>query len=86
MATSLHLSAVKILHAGIADAHVYIKGRGVVPGQNECDIYAHFASEEEGRAFERQFTGQSVVIEAQALEFTRGIGGSVEKIISWKFE
>jgi hypothetical protein len=86
MATPVHLSEVKILRTGADGGHLYIKGRGEVPGQGECDIYAYFPSKQEEHEFERQFAGQPVVIEAQTLEFTRGIGGSVRQIVSWRIQ
>jgi hypothetical protein len=86
MRKDVHLSAVKILHTGADGGHLYIRGRGEVPGEGETDIYAYFSSKEEERDFERQFTGQLVVVEARSLEFTRGQGGAVREIISWRFE
>ena len=86
MAKPIHLSAVKTLETGFDGGHLYIRGRGEVPGQGECDIYAHFRTKKGEAEFERQFAGQDVVIVAEALEFTRGIGGSVRKILSWRLE
>jgi hypothetical protein len=86
VAIPIYLSAVKTLETGMDGGHLYIKGRGDVPGQGECDIYAHFRTKKEEREFESQFNGQNVVIVAESLEFTRGIGGSVNKILSWRFK
>lgn len=86
MTTPVHLSAVTILKAGLGGSHLYIKGRGNVPGRGECDIYAHFRTKKEEIEFESQFNGQSVVFVTQALEFTHGIGGSVREILSWTLE
>jgi hypothetical protein len=85
MATSVDLSAIKILRTGADGGHLYIKARGMVPGHGECDIYAYFKSKEEERNFEHQFIGQSMSIETQSIECTRGIGGSIREINSWKF-
>jgi hypothetical protein len=85
MTTLVHLSAVEILRTGADGGHLYIKGRGMMPGHGECDIYAYFKSKEKERSFERQFSGRSMSIEAKSLEFTRGIGGSIREIGSWKF-
>jgi hypothetical protein len=82
MATSLHLSAVKILRTGADGGHLYIRGRGELPGHGECDVYAYFCSKDEERAFEGEFSGQSVVVEADPVEFTSGIGGSIGEIVS----
>jgi hypothetical protein len=84
MSTSLHLSAVKILRTGGDGGHLYIRGRAELPSQGECDVYAYFRSKEEERAFESQFAGQPVLLEADGVEFTRGIGASVREIVSWK--
>ena len=84
MSTSLKLSNVKILRTGADGGHLYIRGRGQLPEHGECDVYAYFRSKEEERTFESQFSGQSVVVEADAVEFTRGIGGSVREIVSWR--
>jgi len=84
MSTSLNLAAVKILRTGAGGGHLYIRGRGELPQHGECDIYAYFRSKEDERKFESQFSGESVVVEAEAIEFTRGIGGSVREIISWR--
>jgi len=84
MSTSLHLSAVKILRTGADGGHLYIRGRGELPEHGECDVYAYFPSRDEERRFESRFSGQSVVVEADAVEFTRGIGGSVREIVSWR--
>ena len=86
MTRQLHLSAVKILRTGADGGHLYIKGCGEVPGEGECDIFAYFHSKEAERDFERQFSGQSVIIEEDSLAFTRGMGGSVREILSWRFE
>jgi hypothetical protein len=86
MPTSLHLSEVRILRTGADGGHLYIRGRGDVPHHGECDVYAYFASKDEERSFERQFSGQPVVVEADAVEFTRGIGASVREILFWRLE
>jgi len=83
---TVHLSAVKILRNGADGGHLYIRGRGEVPGEGDSDIFAYFKTKEEERNFERQFAGQSVVVEAPSLELTRGMGGTVREIISWRFE
>jgi hypothetical protein len=84
MSTSLQLSAVKILRTGADGGHLYICGRGQLPSHGECDVYAYFRSKEEEHTFEQHFSGQGVVVEADAVEFTRGIGGSVREIVSWR--
>ena len=84
MSTSLQLSAVRILRTGADGGHLYIRGRGVLPDHGECDVYAYFRTKMEEQEFERQFSGQSVLVDADAVEFTRGIGGSVREIISWR--
>ena len=84
MSTSLQLSAVKILRTGADGGHLYIRGRGELPAHGECDVYAYFRTKTEEQDFEQQFSGQSVVVEADAVEFTRGIGGSVREIVSWR--
>jgi hypothetical protein len=84
MNTSLQLSAVKILRTGTDGGHLYIRGRGELSSHGECDVYAYFRSKEDERIFESQFSGQSVILEADAVEFTRGLGGSVRKIVSWR--
>jgi hypothetical protein len=84
MSTSLHLSDVKILRTGADGGHLYVCGRSELPSHGKCDVYAYFRSKEEERTFEDQFSGQSVVVEADAVEFTRGIGGSVREIVSWR--
>ena len=84
MSTSLHLSSVTILRTGADGGHLSIRGRGELPAHGECDVYACFRTKTDEQDFERQFSGQSVVIEADAVEFTRGIGGSVREIISWR--
>jgi len=86
MSTQVYLAEVKILRTGADGGHLYIKGRGEVPGQGECDIYAYFASKQKEREFERLFTGQPVVIEGQTLEFTHGIGGSMRQIMAWTMQ
>jgi hypothetical protein len=83
MSAALHLSAVKILRTGADGGHLYIRGRGELSEHGECDVYVYFRSKEEERMFESQFSGQSVVVEANTVEFTRGIGGSVREIVSW---
>jgi len=84
MTTSIQLFAVKVLPTGADGGHIYIRGRGELSDYGECDVYAYFCSKEEERTFERQFSGQSVVIQADAVEFTPGIGGSVREILSWR--
>jgi len=86
MARPIHLSAVRFLLTGADGGHLYIRGRGEVPEQGECDIYAYFRSKEEERDFERQFSGQPLTIEADSVEFTRGIGGSIREIRSWRID
>jgi hypothetical protein len=82
---TVHLSGVKILRTGADGGHLYLKGRGEVPGEGDSDIFAYFKTKEAEHDFERQFSGQSVVVEAPALEFTRGMGGAVREILSWSF-
>jgi hypothetical protein len=79
---TVHLSAVRILRTGADGGHLYIRGRGEVPGEGDSDIFAYFKTKKEERDFERQFVGQSIVVEAPAIEFTRGMGGAVREIIS----
>ena len=74
------------MKTGVDGGHLYIKGRGEAGGEGECDIYAHFRTKKEEREFESQFNGQDVVIVAESLEFTRGVGGSVNEILSWRFK
>ena len=84
MSRSLQLSDVKILRTGAEGGHLYIRGRGELPDHGDCEIYAYFRTKTEEQDFERQFSGQSVIVEADAVDFTRGIGGSVREIVSWK--
>ena len=84
MSESLQLSAVKILRTGADGGHLYIRGRSELPTYGECDVYAYFRTKAEEQDFERLFSGQSVVVETDAVEFTRGIGGSVREILSWR--
>jgi hypothetical protein len=83
---TIHLSGVKILSTGADGGHLYIRGRGEVPGQGEQDIYAYFNSKEEERDFERQFTSQSVIVEASSLEFAPSHSAAIRGLISWRFE
>jgi hypothetical protein len=85
MSTSLQLSAVKVLRTGSDGGHLYIRGRAKLPELGQCDVYAYFRSKEEELAFESLFSGQSVIIEADTIEFTRGAGGSIRQIVSWRF-
>ncbi len=75
---------MKILRTGADGGHLYIRGRAELPEHGECDVYAYFRSKEEERTFESQFSGQSVIVEADSVEFTRGIGGAVREIVSWR--
>ena len=84
MGESLQLSAVKILRTGADGGHLYIRGRSELPTYGECDVYAYFRTKAEEQDFERLFSSQSVVVETDAVEFTRGIGGSVREILSWR--
>ena len=85
-AKSVRLTQVKTLGTGIDGGHTYIKGRGYVPGVGEQDIYAYFKSKGDEQDFERQFKGQSLVIEGDSLEFTPGHSTAIRRIISWRFE
>ena len=85
-AKSVRLTQVKILRNGADGGHLYVKGRGEVPGEGEQDIYAYFDSKEEERDFEHQFTGQPVVIDGDSLEFTPSHSTAIQHIISWRFE
>lgn len=85
MSTSLLVSAVKILRTGTDGGHLYICGRGEFPSHGECDVFAYFCSKEEERRFDSQFSGQSVILEFDDWEFTRGIGASIQEIVSWRF-
>jgi hypothetical protein len=85
-AKGVRLSQVKILQNGHDGGFLYIKGRGDVPGQGEQDIYAYFDSRQEQLDFERQFSGQSVIIDGDSLEFTPSHATAIRSIISWRFE
>ena len=83
---TVHLSAVKILRTGADGGHLYLKGRGEVPGEGEQDIYAYFKSKEEERDFEQQFTSQSVIVEASSFDTAPSHATAIRHIISWRFE
>ena len=83
---TVHLSAVKILRTGADGGHLYIRGRGEVPSHGEQDIYAYFKSKEDERDFERQFTSQSVIVEASSLDFAPSHATAIRDMISWRFE
>ena len=85
-AKSIRLTHVKLLGTGIDGGHTYIKGRGDVPGIGEQDIYAYFKTTQEEDDFERQFSGQSVVIDGDSLEFTPSHSTAIRQIVSWRFE
>jgi hypothetical protein len=85
MSASIQLSGVKILRTGADGGHLYIRGRADLPSHGESDVYAYFRSKEDERTFERDFSGQPVTVEAHDIEFTRGIGGAVREIVSWRF-
>jgi hypothetical protein len=84
MGASLKLSEVKILRTGADGGHLYICGRGELPDHGECEVCAFFRTKIDEQDFERQFCGQSVVVDADAIEFTHGIGGSIREIVSWR--
>ncbi len=84
MSTFLQLSAVKILRTGADGGHLYVSGRGELPDQGACDVYVFFRTKDEERIFEHQFSGQSVVIETDSVEFAPSVGGVVREMVSWR--
>ena len=85
-AKSVRLTHVKVLGTGIDGGHTYIVGRGDVPGIGEQDIYAYFATVDEENEFERQFSGQSVVIDGDFMEYIPSHSTAIRRIITWRFE
>jgi hypothetical protein len=71
----IDVSAIEVVRTGADGGHLYIKGRGIVPGHGLCEVCAFFCSREEELRFEGQFRGHDVIIVAQSIEFTPGIGG-----------
>lgn len=63
-----------MLRTGADGGHAYIKGRGLVPGHGETDIYAYFGTREAEAQFVAAFRGEDVTVTTESLEFVRGMG------------